>query len=80
MSTSLKKDRAGNYFRFMKNWDNKSKKQLISKLTRSIDEKPGDDHNDFSNCFGAWQDDRSTEKIINEIRGSRINYREIEEF
>ncbi|MDH5603066.1 MAG: hypothetical protein OEY51_03980 [Cyclobacteriaceae bacterium] len=80
MSTGLKKDRAGNYFRLLKNWDSKSKMKLIEKLSSSMQGKTKVDARDFSNCFGAWQDDRSAEEIINEIRGSIINYREIEEF
>jgi len=64
----------------MKNWDSKYKKKLIEKLSSSMHEKANVDTRDFSNCFGAWKDDRSAEEIINEIRGSRINYCEIEEF
>jgi len=38
ISTSNKK--VNSYFRFMKNWDNDSKKDLIIKLTESIDNEP----------------------------------------
>lgn len=55
------------FFRLMKSWNNETKKYMIIKLTSSIDEKPKD-KSDFSSCFGAWEDSRSAEDIINEIR------------
>ena len=67
------------YFRLMKSWDNETKKDLIIKLTASIDDMPKDKY-DFSSCFGAWSDKRSADEIIEEIRSDRVNYREIEEF
>jgi len=63
----------------MKNWDNKTKKELIIKLTSSIDDKTNDKF-DFSACFGAWEDDRTADEIINEIYSDRVNKKEIEEF
>jgi len=35
---------------------------------------------DISSCFGAWEDNRSAEEIINEIRAGRVNVKEIEGF
>ena len=67
-----------NYFRFMKNWDTEIKKNLIKKLTASITKKSIDKYN-FSSTFGAWEDSRNADDIINEIRTNRINNREIEE-
>lgn len=52
---------------------------LIVKLTQSINEKSEDDH-DFSSCFGAWDDERSSDEIIDDIRNSRVNSRDIEDF
>ena len=66
VSTSSEK-RVNSYFKFMKNWDTESKKNLIIQLTKSIDERSADAL-DFSACFGAWEDDRSADEIINEIR------------
>lgn len=63
----------------MRNWDNEKKKDLIIKLTSSIDDKPKVVH-DFSSCFGAWSDERSAEEIINDIYSERVNENEIEEF
>ncbi|NJO00470.1 MAG: hypothetical protein HC880_01205 [Bacteroidia bacterium] len=63
----------------MKNWNIELKKDLIIKLTKSISDQPATNR-DFSACFGAWEDDRSPEEIINEIRADRVNNREIEGF
>ena len=68
-----------NYFRFMKNWSTELKKYLIIKLTESID-RPSKINRDFSGCFGAWEDERSAEEIIEEIYSSRVNKSEIEDF
>ncbi len=67
------------YFRFMKNWDNETKKSLIIKLTESIDTKKKKDR-DFSSCFGAWDDSRTADEIIQDLRADRLNNREIEDF
>ena len=79
MITELNKKIIESYFQIMRNWDNESKKDLIIKLTQSIDREQKNDR-DFSACFGAWEDSRSAEEIINEIRSSRVNNREIEDF
>ncbi|MCX6147746.1 MAG: hypothetical protein NTW25_10950 [Candidatus Kapabacteria bacterium] len=67
-----------NYFNLIKNWDNNLKENLIEMLKHSIDEKVVS-NSDFSTCFGAWQDNRTSEEIINEISNSRLNYSGIEE-
>jgi len=67
------------YFRFLKNWDIEAKKNLIIKLTSSIEPKTSDNY-DFSSCYGAWVDSRSADEIINDLRNERINSNEIEEF
>ena len=79
MSIALEKRMVNSYFRFMKNWNIETKKDLIIKLTRSI-EKKSIVKFDFSSCFGAWKDSRSAEDIINEIRSDRVNSKEIEKF
>lgn len=79
MSLAFENKKVNSYFRLMKNWDTESKKDLIIKLTKSIDDKQEDKH-DFSSCFGAWEDDRSAEEIIKDIRNDRVNNRNIEEF
>lgn len=79
MSLAFEKNKVNSYFRLLKNWDTESKKDLIIKLTKSIQAKSEDRH-DFSLCFGAWEDERSAEEIITDIQNSRINHRDIEEF
>lgn len=67
------------YFGFLKNMDTQSKKRLIIQLTDSIESKKktkkGIDH-----LFGAWEDTRTVEEMVSEIRGSRTQNREIEGF
>lgn len=79
MNLAFKNRKINSYFRLMKNWDTESKKELIIKLTKSIGEKTND-QNDFSSCFGAWDDERNADEIIDEIYKSRVNSREIEGF
>jgi len=79
MSTITQTRMVNSYFRLMRNWDNKAKKEMIIKLTSSIDELPKDNF-DFSECFGAWEDDRTADEIINDIYSDRVNAKEIEEF
>jgi hypothetical protein len=60
------------YFKFLSHMDNASKKRLIIKLTNSIDEKNKSDVS-LRNLYGAWDDSRSSDEIIKDIRNSRIN-------
>lgn len=46
----------------MRNWDNDSKKDLIIKLTKSIDNISKNKY-DFSLSFGAWDDERTADEI-----------------
>lgn len=51
--------------------DNRSKKELIVRLTESLDskrEKPGD----VSSLFGARKDERSSDVIIRELIEERV--------
>jgi hypothetical protein len=79
MNAAITKRIVNNYLRYMRNWDNETKKDLIRKLTASIDSKSKDKY-DFSSCFGAWEDDRSAEEIVNDLRADRVNKDEIERF
>lgn len=59
--------------------DNRSKKELIVRLTESLDskrEKPGD----VSSLFGAWKDDRSSDEIIRELKEDRVESKDPEQF
>ena len=71
--------KVNSFFKYMKNWDNKSKKDLINKLTESIDTE-STSKSDFSSGFGAWIDTRTADEIIDDIYSSRVNNRNIEEF
>ena len=79
MPTTLENKLVDSYFNLMRNWDNETKKDLIIKLIQSIDsvEKK---NRDFSSCFGAWEDNRTADEIIKELRTDRVNNREIEDF
>ena len=79
MDIAIENRKVASFFRFMKNWDNELKKDLIIKLTRSINNNSMDEY-DFSLCFGAWKDERTAEEIIKDIYNSRVNINEIEEF
>ncbi len=76
---AFKNKKVNSYFRLMKNWDTESKKDLIIKLTKSTNDKTGDKYN-FSSCFGAWEDERSADERIDDIRNDRVNNHDIEEF
>ena len=79
MPVTIENKLVDSYFSLMRNWDNETKKELIIKLTQSIDSIDKKDQ-DFSACFGAWEDNRTADEIIKELRADRINNREIEDF
>lgn len=59
------------YFHFLDRFDNSSKQRLIIKLTESLefDKKKSS----LSSLFGAWEDSRDSDEIIQDIRDSRVN-------
>ena len=59
------------YFGYLKNLDNSAKKNLIIKLTKSIETKSNKTF-DIKSVFGAWDDDRTSDEIIKEIKSSRV--------
>lgn len=59
------------YFGYLKNLDNNAKKSLIIKLTKSIETKTKKTF-DINSIFGAWEDDRNSDEIIDEIKSSRV--------
>lgn len=59
------------YFGYLKNFDVSSKKKLINKLTKSI-EGSSVEKFDIKSIFGAWQDERTSDEIIKEIKSSRV--------
>ena len=68
-----------NFFGFLFKMDTKSKKKLIVKLTESIEESKTEKKS-IASLFGSWNDKRDADLIIKEIKDSRTNNREIEEF
>ena len=79
MKASIENRKVDDYFQFMQNWDNESKKNLIIKSTQSIGTESTKER-DFASCFNAWVDDRRADEIIEELRADRVNNQEIEEF
>lgn len=67
------------YFGYLTKLDNRSKKQLIIKLTKSIDENEPS-NSGFDKLFGAWEDSRTAEEIIEDMKASRTPNRDIEDF
>lgn len=73
-------DIAENIFQMVKNLSSDVKLELISKISKSLDDtknKPTD--NSWKKLFGAWESDKSAEEIIEEIKESRFTNRQIEE-
>ncbi len=71
MNIALKNKVIDKYFGFLKSLDNNSKKRLIVKLTESI-EVGETEKIDLKSLFGAWEDNRTSDEIIAEIRNSRV--------
>ena len=59
------------YFGYLKNLDTNAKKSLIIKLTKSIETKSKKTF-DINSIVGAWEDDRNSDEIINDIKSSRV--------
>jgi hypothetical protein len=77
MRISLKKTSIDKYFGFLTKLDNISKKRLIVKLTESIEIKEKK-HLDLKSLYGAWEDTRTSDEIINDIRNSRVEKKPID--
>ncbi|MDZ7775932.1 MAG: hypothetical protein U5L09_10245 [Bacteroidales bacterium] len=79
MTITLTNKSIDKYFGFLTRLDNVSKKRLIIKLTESIKEK-SDKPVDLKSLYGAWEDSRSSDEIINEIHTSRVEKNDIIDF
>jgi len=64
------------YFSYLKDLDINAKKSLIIKLTKSIETNSKKTF-DIKSVFGAWEDEKSSDEIISEIKSSRIEKRNI---
>lgn len=71
MGIVLKNATIDKYFSFLTRLDNSSKKRLIVKLTESIEKKEKVSF-DLKNLHGAWEDSRTSDEIIYDIKSSRI--------
>ena len=78
-SLALNNKTLDKYFGFLKKLDNSSKKRLIIKLTESLEFNEKSNF-DLNSLFGSWEDSRDSDSIIKEIKDSRVNNRNIEEF
>lgn len=79
MSLALSNSTIEKYFGFLSKLDNLSKKKLIIKLTESI-ELHDDKNFKLDSLYGAWEDSRSSDEIIKEIRDSRIDKNNLVDF
>ena len=79
-SITLNNSSLKRYIDLFKNIDLKSKKKIIVGLTESINETDISPSNNLSSLFGAWEDNRDSDEIINDIKSSRVNNRDIEKF
>ena len=79
MSIALTNSIIDKYFGFLSKLDNASKKQLIIKLSESIEEIEKEKL-DLKTLFGAWVDSRSSDEIISEIRESRVDKNDLINF
>lgn len=67
------------YWNLLKNLSQEVKLELISRLSSSLltKEKENEVENWASQFTGAWDDTRSAEEIIEDIRNARTNNRDI---
>lgn len=79
MSLALTNTTIDKYFGFLTKLDNLSKKKLIIKLTESIEINEESDF-DLSSLYGAWEDSKTSDEIIKEIRNSRVDKKDIIDF
>jgi hypothetical protein len=62
------------------NLSTNDKLDLISKLTDSVKSDLTNKKSSFKKSFGAFESKKTAEKIIKEIRNSRVSTRQIESF
>ena len=73
---------AENILELVKDLSQDAKRDLINKLTHSLDNLDQDPNSkdSWKELFGAWESEQSAEEIIDDIRSSRQSSRKIEEF
>lgn len=70
-SLSISNKMVERYFSYLRHLDTVAKKKLIIKLTESIEAK-SEKNFDIESVFGAWEDNRTSDEIISEIKSSRV--------
>lgn len=68
------------YVGLLDNLSASNKLDLITKLTASVKTDLKNKKSTFKKAFGAFESKKSAEKIIEEIRGSRVSTRKVESF
>jgi hypothetical protein len=68
------------YVGLLDNLSASNKLDLITKLTASVKIDLKNKKSTFKKAFGAFESKKSAEKIIEEIRSSRISTRKVESF
>lgn len=71
MGLALKNTIIDKYFAFLTRLDNVTKKKLIVKLTESLEVKEKNAFN-LSSLSGAWEDSRTSDEIISDLKSSRV--------
>ena len=66
------------YFGFLKNLNQNSKLDLISKLSQSLKNSSEVSDTSLQSLFGAYKSEETAEEIIAELRSSRVLNRNIE--
>lgn len=75
----LSKQALDHYFKILNNFSTSTKKRLIVMLTESIEGEEPQTSPKIDELYGAWQDDKSADEIVNEIKESRTYNREIDD-
>lgn len=72
MGLSPSNETIDRYLQFLTRFDNEAKKKLIIKLTESLETQSTENDN-FKSLFGAWEDARSSDEIIQDIKSARVD-------
>lgn len=72
MGLSPSNETIDRYLQFLTRFDNEAKKRLIIKLTESLETQSVENNNSRS-LFGAWEDSRTSDEIIKDIKSARVD-------
>ena len=70
--TTVAKNILNTYSTLFERLDTVSKKELINRLSKSLDKPVSSKEKAFYKSFGAFPEDKTAEEIVHEIRQSRI--------